>query len=106
MHLESVKNYHYKIAWETDQMEEAGVPCPPYSNWYWYMTFLTLLKQVSLRFFEAAHDIYGSIATAEDLPFESLLRYNMHMRAAPLTPEMSLIRACMDYENRYYYQRY
>jgi len=106
MHLESLRSLHYRVAWETDQMEEAGVPPPPLGNWYWYQTFLIYLKQVSFRFFEAAHDIYGSVASSDDLPLEGILRYNLHMRAAPLPPDMGLIRACWDYDTRFYYQTY
>ncbi len=110
MQLEALRALQYRVAFETDQMEKAlvkgGVTLAPASNLYWYAIFLDLLKKVSWRFCEAAHDIYGSIATSEDLPLDTFLRYNLMFRGAAFPPEMELMRACWDYDTRYYYETY
>lgn len=106
MHLEALRAFHFKTAWETDQMEQSGAPIAPPFNLYWYCLFLTYLKEVSFKFAEAAHDIYGSLAGAQEMPVESFLRYNFMWRGAAMTPSMSLIRATKDYEDRLYYESY
>ncbi len=104
MRLEALRAFYYKVAWETDQMEKYGVLNPPYGNWYWYSTFLTYQKEVSWRMSELAHDIYGSIAGSEDFTFAQFYRYNFMWRGAALTPSMALVRACKDFDARYYYE--
>ncbi len=106
LRIETLKNTMYRTAWETDQMEKSGVPMPePTGNWYHYWVLLNLIKEVSWKLCEAAHDIYGSIATSDDFPVESFLRYNLMWRGAALPPELGLAKLCMDYDDRYYYER-
>ena len=85
-------------------MEKYGALNHPYGNWYWYATFLAYQKQVSWRISELVHDIYGSMAASEDLPIAQFYRYNFMWRGAALTPAMALVRACKDYDVRYYYE--
>ena len=99
-----MRAFYYKFAWETDQIEKCGTLCPPYGNWFLYATFLTYQKEVSWRICELAHDIYGSIAGSEDFPFAQFYRYNFMWRGAALTPAMALVRACRDYDIRYYHE--
>ncbi len=103
MRLEAMRAFYYKVAWETDQLEKCGALRPPYGNWFWYSAFLTYQKELSWRISELAHDIYGSLAGSEDIPTEQFYRYNFMWRGAALTPSMALVRACRDYDTRYYY---
>ena len=105
LQIETVKAIMYKVAWETDRAENSGIISPGAGNWYWYWVFLNLLKQVSWNLCEAAHDIYGSIATSDDFPLESFLRYNLMWRGAAQPPDLGLIKLCNDYDDRYYYER-
>jgi alkylation response protein AidB-like acyl-CoA dehydrogenase len=105
MRVETMRAFYYKVAYETDQMEKYGKLQKPYGNWFWYATSLTYQKEVSWRITELAHDIYGSLAGSDDLPIEQFYRYNFMWRGAALTPQMALVRACKDYDIRYYHER-
>ena len=85
-------------------MEKYGKLDLPHGNWFWYATFLTYQKEVSWRISELAHDIYGSIAGSEEMFTEQFYRYNFMWRGAALTPAMALVRACKDFDTRYYYE--
>ncbi len=99
--LEAVRNLLYRGAWEIDQVHNAGGRALGESNWFWFTAGYAFFKQVSFRFCEMATDIYGGMSASVDLPLGEFLKHIFYIRAAGLTVDVELIRACRDYDTRY-----
>ena len=94
--IEALRALLYKTAWETEQAEKAGRIC-----WFWNLAYYTQCKKLAWRFCDIAPDIYGGIVASLDFPIEGFLRGVYVTRAAGLTLEMQLIKASIEYDNRY-----
>jgi acyl-CoA dehydrogenase len=101
INIEALRALFYRSAWEIDRVEEAGGRALGQSNWFWFAASFALFKQVSWRFCELATDIYGGMSASVDLPLGGFLNHIFYIRAAGLTINSELIRACRDYDNRY-----
>lgn len=101
VNLESLRCLLYRGAWEIDQVEKAGGRALGESNWFWFTAGYAFFKQVSWRFCELATDIYGGMSASVDLPLGGFLKHIFYVRAAGLTVDVELIRACRDYDTRY-----
>lgn len=101
INLEALRNYVYRAAWESDQLEKTGTPGRRKINWFWSQSAYAFCKQISWRFCEVATDIYGGMSGSVDFPLESFMRHTFVGRAAGLTINVELMRTCWDYDDRY-----
>jgi acyl-CoA dehydrogenase len=101
IHLEALRNYVYRAAWESDQVEKSSAPGTRKVNLFWSQSAYAFYKQISWRFCEVATDIYGGMSGSVDFPLEGFMRHTFVSRAAGLTINVELMRSCWDYDGRY-----
>jgi alkylation response protein AidB-like acyl-CoA dehydrogenase len=95
-HIEALRNFLYRTAWETDQYEKRGGR----PNLFWSMGYLYLFKKLGLRVSEIAREIYGGVGGSVDFPLEWFNRRIWTWQSAGLPTNINAIKCCREYNFR------
>ncbi len=92
-HIEALRAFTYRTAWETDLWEKKGGP----PNLFWSMGYLYLFKKLGLRVSEIANEIYGGIGKSVDMPLQWFNRRIFTWQAAGTPTGINAMKCCRAY---------